>query len=408
MAGFVPRRRSVLVLVALGASIALAVVLSAGNKGARGAPFVPAADSVVVEELPSRLSNDRSQKLSVLRKQLAADPNDVMVATRLARLDVQEGRSLSDPRYLGYAQAALAPWWDLETPPPPVLLLRATIRQSTHDFDRALADLDVLVKLTPDDPQAWLTRSVVLGVRGRYEEAKKSCLPLVGRTSPLVVAVCNAGLDGVTGDAKGAYARLTDAVRLSPSADERAWAESTRGELAERLGDTAHAEESFKAALASDPNDAYVLGAYADMLLDLYRPAEAAALVKDRTINDALLLRLALAESQMHAGGQEEHTEELRARFDASHMRGDVVHRREEARFELGLLHDAGKALDLAKANWEVQHEPWDVRVLLESALAAHDAAAAGPALEFLDAHHLEDPVIRGVAEKVRGLGGRP
>jgi tetratricopeptide (TPR) repeat protein len=401
-----PTRRSAIVLGALAVAIALAVVLSAGNKGARGAPYVPAADSVVVEELPARISDDRSRTLALLRKELAAHPDDVTIATRLARLDIQEGRARSDPRYMGYAQAALAPWWDLETPPPPVLLLRATIRQNQHDFDRALADLDALVKRTPDDPQAWLTRSVVLGVRGRYDEAKQSCLPLAGQTSPLVVAVCKASVDGLTGDAKGAYARLTDAMRLSQSADERAWAESTRGELAERLGDTPHAEESFKAALTSDPNDAYVLGAYADLLLDVERPAEAAALVRDRTINDALLLRLALAEKAMRARGLEEHTDELRARFEASHMRGDVVHRREEARFELGLLGHADQALDLAKANWEVQHEPWDVRVLLESALAAHDPAAASPALEFLDAHHLEDPVIHGEAERVRAMGG--
>jgi len=400
---FLPNRRSAIVLGALGAAIGLAVLLSLGDKSARGGPYVPAADSAVLQDLPSRLNDPTSRELSSLRRALAADPSNVMIATRVARLDIQESRARSDPRYLGYAQAALGPWWDSPNPPPPVLLLRATIRQSVHDFDRALEDLDALVKLTPNDPQAWLTRSVVLGVRGRYDEARQSCAPLVGQTSALVVAVCSASLDGLTGNASGAYAEVTKAMGQSRSADERAWGESIRGELAARLGDFAHAEESFKAALAADPNDAYVLGAYADLLLDLHRPAEAAALVKDRTVNDALLLRLALAEEAMHAKGEAEHTGELRARFDASHLRGDVVHRREEARFELGLEHDAGKAVELAKANWEVQHEPWDVRVLLESALAAKDPAAAAPALAFLDAHHLEDPVIHAFAERLRG-----
>jgi Tfp pilus assembly protein PilF len=402
-ARFLPERRSAIVLASLGAAIALAVLLSAGGRGARGAAYVPPSDSSVVEHLPVRVNDPTSRELSTLRRALSADPTNVMLATRVARLDIQEARSGSDPRFLGYAQAALAPWWDLPSPPPPVLLLRATIRQSTHDFERALVDLDALVEITPNDPQAWLTRSVVLGVRGRYDEARQSCEPLTGRTSPLVVAVCYAGIDGVTGNAAAGYARLSAAAEQSRSMDERAWAESTLGELATRLGDAPKAEASFKAALAADPNDAYVLGAYADLLLDAGRPKEAAALVQSRTVNDALLLRLALAETAMHAKSAEEHVGELRARFDASHLRGDTVHRREEARFELGLDRDADKALALAKANWDVQKEPWDVRVLLESALAAKEPSAAKPALEFLDAHHLEDPVVRRAAARLRG-----
>jgi uncharacterized protein (TIGR02996 family) len=398
-----PNRKSAIVLVVLTAVIGLAVLLSAGDKGAAGAPYVPSSDSVVLERLPARLSDRTSRELAASRAALAADPQNVTLAARVAQKNIEEARALSDPRYLGYAQAALGPWWDLEAPPAPVLLLRATIRQSTHDFDRALSDLDALVKVTPDDPQAWLTRSVVLGVVGRYDEARQSCLPLVGRTSPLVVAVCNASLDGVTGNAAGAYDRLSAAARLSRSAEERAWATSILGEIAVRRGDVAAAETNFKAALAADPDDAYVLGAYADLLLDQGRPAEAAALVRDRTVNDALLLRLALAEVALHGHRAKELVADLDARFDASHLRGDTVHRREEARFALGLLHDVPRALALAKANWGVQKEPWDVRVLLESALAAHDPGAAAPALEFLDAHHLEDPVIVALAAKLRG-----
>ena len=59
-------------------------------------------------------------------------------------------------------------------------------------------------------------------------------------------------------------------------------------------------------------------------------------------------------------------------------------------------------ALALARANWDVQREPWDVRVLLESALAANEPSAAEPALTFLDANHLQDPRILAIAAKLR------
>jgi hypothetical protein len=37
-------------------------------------------------------------------------------------------RSESDPRYNGYAEAALRPWWSLPHPPNSVLLLRAPMK----------------------------------------------------------------------------------------------------------------------------------------------------------------------------------------------------------------------------------------------------------------------------------------
>ena len=105
-----------------------------------------------------------------------------------------------------------------------------------------------------------------------------------------------------------------------------------------------------------------------------------------------MLLRLALAEAALKAPEADKHREMLKARFEASHERGDVVHRREEARYELGLEHDADKALELAKANFGVQKEPWDVRIYLESAKAAKKPAAAKEVIDFVRTNHLEDP----------------
>ncbi len=81
----------------------------------------------------------------------------------------------------------------------------------------------------------------------------------------------------------------------------------------------------------------------------------------------------------------------MRARFDASRLRGDRVHLREEARYTLHLLGDAPTALRLAQQNWAVQKEPADLRVLLEAALAARDEAALRTALDWIAATRLED-----------------
>src|SRR5262245_23210282 len=78
---------------------------------------------------------------------VALVPGDLAQAVAAARADIDAARARSDPRYLGYAQAALAPWWDAPDAPPDVLLLRATIRQHVHDFDGALTDLSAVLEL---------------------------------------------------------------------------------------------------------------------------------------------------------------------------------------------------------------------------------------------------------------------
>ena len=98
--------------------------------------------------MPARRGNDRRARAATRsrevaeRQALAAAPDRVELAVELARADIQRARSLQDPRYLGRAQATLGRWWKLPEPPPDVLLLRATIEQSLHEFATARADLD--------------------------------------------------------------------------------------------------------------------------------------------------------------------------------------------------------------------------------------------------------------------------
>jgi hypothetical protein len=64
---------------------------------------------------------------------------------------------------------------------------------------------------------------------------------------------------------------------------------------------------------------------------------------------------------------------------------------REEARFTLALLQNPQTALTLAQANWEIQKEPWDARLLLETALAVGSQDAARPVIAWLHTNHVED-----------------
>ncbi|QNB01172.1 hypothetical protein [Massilia sp. Se16.2.3] len=147
----------------------------------------------MLERLPAR-TDPVQRELLRLRASLSANPADMRLATTLARRYIEQARHEGDPRYLGYAQAALAPWWARPEPPAPVLVLRATLRQSTHQFRAALRDLDLLVKRDSDDAQAWLTRATVQQVIGEHDAAWASCMRLYSRAPELVVQTCLAAV----------------------------------------------------------------------------------------------------------------------------------------------------------------------------------------------------------------------
>lgn len=369
------------------------------------APYTPKDGSAVIEQLPRRA--DATQlALRDLRQQLDAKPQDLALASGLAQRYIALARSETDPRYLGYAQAALAPWWRQAAPPVPVRLLRATILQSTHHFGPALQDLDAVIAQEPANGQAWLTRATVLTVQGDYAKATASCARLSALTTQLVTVTCLANIASVTGRA-AASERLLDLTlqRSAGAAPElESWAATLLAEMATRRGEWALAEARYTKALAQQPRDSYLLGAYADFLLDRQRPQEVAKLLKEQQRIDALLLRYALA-LQAQSGQQPAFLAakaELAARFNAAMQRGDTVHQREQARFALFLQQDIPAALQLAQKNWAIQKEVPDMRILLEASLAARNYTAAQPVLAWIAANGVEDVALQRL---VRQLG---
>jgi tetratricopeptide (TPR) repeat protein len=364
---------------------------------ALGAPFLPTTDAQVLERLPYKAGDPVMAELRAERLQLSEQPDNLRLALRLARRYIELGRVSGDPRYAGYAQAALMRWWDLEAPPRDVLLMRATLRQRVHDFDGALIDLDGVLKSRPDDAQARLTRATVLQVQGRYPAALEDCSILRRLAQELVATTCLTSIGSVTGHLQESYAQLKLALELNPEADPaiRSWVLTGLAEMAAHAGMAQEAESHFHAALALDDSDFYLLGAYADFLLDEGRPAEVERLLADKTRADPLLLRYALALKALSSPRLPATTEQLGARFEASRLRGDRVHLREEARFTLHVLNDAPRALRLANDNWAVQREVADVRILLEAASAAGDAPTLAAVSRWLRDSKLEDSHIQ-------------
>src|SRR5512133_175121 len=88
---------------------AAALLIAAAGLAAQAAPYLPKSDDQVLERLPLRPNDPVAREMLQLRNQLRADPRNVNVATALARRYYEMVAEEGDPRYLGYAQAALAP-----------------------------------------------------------------------------------------------------------------------------------------------------------------------------------------------------------------------------------------------------------------------------------------------------------
>lgn len=382
------------------------LLLAMAAPAAHTAPFTPGDDAQVLERVPARSGTPRARELQSLRAAAQRAPRDVQAAVTLARRYVEEALAEGDPRYVGHAQAVLAPWWDEAAPPVPVRVLRAVLRQWDHRFDEALVDLDAAVAADPGNAEAWSWLAAVHMVRADYAAARRACAGLAPLTTPLIGAGCTAYVDSMSGRAGDAARMLGAALAAASDASsaERLWALTRLAEIEERRGDAAAAERAYKEALALGLPDTYLEAAHADFLLDRGRAAEVVKALADRGRADVLLLRLALAARATGDARAAGWTRELAARFDAARARGDRTHEKEEARFALALQGDAKRALALARSNFAVQKEAADARVLLEAALAARSRADAAPALEWLDSNGVESVVLRELAAKLRAL----
>lgn len=389
------------------AAALLCVTVLAGPLAA--APFTPKSDTEVVERLPGGAGDPAVRRVESLRKQLAARPDDAQLRLDIARRYFELAMAQGDPRFVGYASATIAPLAASADSNAGYWLLRGLIEQYSHEFAAALASLDRAAKIDPAsaDPLAW--RAAIFMVQARYPEALEACRQLTPLTQPLFAVGCTSYVQATTGQLLPAYQQLEHALAAAANADPglRLWARTRLGDMALRLARPDEAERHFRAALALGVTDQYLLGAYADFLLDRKRPAEVVQLLADWERSDVLLLRLALAGATMKHAKASDWAGQLRDRFQAAARRGDRLHEQEAARFELDLEGHPKEALALAARNYTIQKEPRDAEILLRTSLAANEPKAAQPALDWLRASGYQDLGMVQLASQLVAKGAQ-
>lgn len=361
-------------------------------------PYRPLHHEEVLETLPSGFIKNRDE-LATLRQQLTADPQNHELASQIANRYMKLGNQEGDPRYFGYARAALQAWWLQPDPPSDILRIRAKLKEKDHQYAEAQVDFAKLVQHDPHDVQSWINVVNIHRVLGDFPQAEAACEKLAAFASREAIALARAPLWASTGKAEEAYTLLSEVLpliqRQAPTAVS--WVVTVQAEIARALGREQLAEEHFLAALKEDPRNFYLLRAYADLLIDLGRAAEVPPLLQPHIADEGILLRAAIAAAQQ--GGDPQTAAELRNRlkdhFQEIRLRESQPHGKFESRFELELNQNPQRALDLAVANWKKQKEISDARCLLEAAVVLKDRAAAQTVVDFLTEHHTQHVVLQ-------------
>jgi len=347
---------------------------------------IPADDSVVLEVLPRSLWGKRDVLVS-LQSRLKENPTDALLAFQVATFFVDAGDEGSDPRFYGFARASLQPWWNTKIVPPPILRLRAKLKEKEHQYDEAIDDLLLLTRSRPDDGQAIIELVNLYRLQGKFSKAKYKSDQLASFATEVPVAISRVPLDAVSGKAEKALATLE---RLTPKIEAdfpatMTWVRMTQAETSEILGRYDDAIKFYEDALQASPQSFSVKRAFSDLLIHQKRFDDVITMVEQDFIDDGCLLMAAVAaRGAAQTDKAKLWTDQLKQRFDETRQRGDQPHRRFVTRYFLDLTDNPKLALSESLANWANQKELVDARLVLRSAIADRRPESAQPVIDFL------------------------
>ncbi len=254
---------------------------------------------------------------------------------------------------------------ELETRPedPAMLVLAATIAQSLHDFDAALAHIDRALRERPGFDQAWLLRASIQLVRGQAEDARDSCRQL--REVHILVAVgCRARVAIARGDNADAWKTMTAVIEsldrhtLDPALS--AWALSIAADAAAPI--QREAAIDFYARSLALQESVQVRSALVDRLISADRFDDAQQAIADGS--GALPLQVRRFIVLKRLGEIDRIAQEIAVadhRFQHWIAAEDWAHAREMARFYIDVIDRPDLAQKLATINLGLQKEAEDL-----------------------------------------------
>lgn len=289
-------------------------------------------------------------------------------------------------RYYGRAGALLKPLLRENPEDLELQFYFASVLQHYHQFDDAQGLLSQILKLQPANVTAWLMKANIHLVQGDLSAAKQACLQVLGQGSLLVSTACVLEVNAEQGQIAESYQQLQRVVKLAGDIplEKNLWIKQILADLAQRQQLLAQAQQHLS-GIALEQAPVSYLALWADIHLaqqqgDIVLDKLGAIVLNSDSFDDALLLRLALAEqaeaSSSKASNQIDSKvwqQRLTQRINIRLQRNDTAHAADIARYYLDIMPDPIKALHWAKINWQQAKQTPDERIL-KRAMAAQSS----------------------------------
>ncbi|GGY82773.1 hypothetical protein GCM10011613_29520 [Cellvibrio zantedeschiae] len=341
------------------------LLLCAPYCAVNAAPYTPQSNDEIIARWPAT-ANDKFQSLKAASH---LQPDNPQTVTALANAYLEQAAQPGQSRFYGLAQAALKPLIEKNIPDKNVWLAWAQVQQHQHNFFIAQNAIAKVLEQDPTNINANLLAARIYVIQDKSAAARNACLKILGTADLLTVTACSLEANSYLhpNDLKNTYQQLADMVKREglPN-DERAnWIIQLLADLALRNQQPAVGEEWLEIRLTNASVN--YLAQWADVKLALHNPqavlVRLAPIVKSAMeMDDALLLRLALAEKEL--GLKPEWQTQLAERVSLREQRQDSLHASELAIYYLDLAPDAKKALFWAETNFANTREYNDKNLL--------------------------------------------
>lgn len=354
------------------------------------APYVPKAADEIVAQWPA-LSADALQKIkSPLHTSLPTHlkTQDAATIVALANAYLAQAALPGQSRLYGLAQAALKPLIEKSliennTTDKNLWLAWAQVQQHQHNFVIAQQALENVLQQDPANINANLLAARIYVIQENPLAARNACLKLLGSADLFTVTACS--LEANTylnpGDLGSSYQQLKQLINSQglPSDERGTWVIQMLADMAMRNKDPAAAASWLEQRLQNASVN--YLSQWADAQLALNNAAQviqhlAKVINNAPEMDDALLLRLALAEKKINSIDNVWQNK-LTERVVLREQRQDNLHANEMTVYYLDIKPNPVKALYWAKINIVSAREAHDKELLARAEALNHTEASS-------------------------------
>lgn len=220
-------------------------------------------------------------QIALLQADLERVPGNARGWAALGAAYLQESRDTADPSLYAKAGSALQQALALDPDDDVALAGAAALATARHDFAGALRLAERSLRVNPYGATALAMKVDALTELGRYDEALEAVREMAGVQPGVAVSTRASYAFELRGDVERARAALEEAVELSTTPADTAFAHHHLGEISEAEGDLAAARASYDAALAADPSYLSAVVARAELLAASGDPTAALAELRD-------------------------------------------------------------------------------------------------------------------------------